>query len=122
MVLSLSPQADGPQTILITDPVTGAFTTMRNALTFGAAPDDNIVLLQGSNSPTPVRTQGVNPMVVRVVAADGVTPVGGATVGWSSTNNAALSVCGGLPSCSTTTDDSGGSSTWLTAAAAGPAT
>ena len=120
MIFAAPAQSDGPSTILITDPVTGAFTTMTNALTFGAAADDNIRLLLGSNPSTPVGTQAVNPMIVQVVAANGA-PVGGATLGWSSTNGAALSVCGGLASCSAITDDSGTSSTALTPTAAGVA-
>ena len=94
---------------------------MTNAVTLGAAPDDNLLLLQGLNPPTPVGTEATNPMIVRAVAADGVTPVGGATIAWSSTNGAALSICGGTTSCSTITDDSGFSSTALTAAATGVA-
>ena len=119
MILAVPAQADSQQTIVITDPVSGAFSTMTDALTFGAAPDDSIVLLQGLNPPTPVGTQATNPMIVRVVAADGITPVGGATIAWSSTNGAALSICGGATSCSTITDDSGGTYTALTPAAAG---
>ncbi len=121
MILAVPAQGDGPQTILITDPASGAFTTMTNALTIGAAPDDNIVLLQGLNPPTPVGTQAANSMIVRVLAADGVTPVGGATVGWSTTNGAALSICGGASSCSAITDDSGGSFTGLMPTATGVA-
>jgi hypothetical protein len=121
MILAVPRQSDGQQTILITDPISGAFSTMTSALTFGAAPDDNLVLLLGLNPPTPVGTQATNPMIVRAVAADGITPVGGATIAWSSTNGAALSICGGGPSCSTTTDDSGGSFTTLTPTTTGVA-
>ena len=121
MILAVPPQADSQQTIVITDPASGAFSTMTNVLTFGAAPDDNILLLQGLNPPTPVGTQATTPMIVRVVAADGITPVGGATIAWSSSNGATLSICGGGPSCSTTTDDSGGSFTTVTPAIAGVA-
>jgi IPT/TIG domain-containing protein len=121
MILAVPAQGDGPQTILITDPASGAFTTMTNALTIGAAQDDNIVLLQGSNGWTPVGTQAAKPMIIRALAADGTTPVGGATVGWSGTNGAALSICSGASACSTTTDDSGHSSTALTPTATGMA-
>lgn len=121
MILAVPAQGDGAQTIVITDPVSGAYTTMTNALTVGAAADDNLVLLQGLNPPTPVGTQAANTMVVRVVAADGATPVGGATIAWSGTNGAALSICGGATSCSTVTNDSGGSYTALTPTAAGVA-
>jgi hypothetical protein len=121
MLAAASPQSDGPQTITINDPVTGAFSIMTNAITFGAAATDKIVLLQGVNPPTPVGTQAVNPMTVRVVASDGITPVDGATVGWTTTNGATLSTCGGASTCSAISDDSGMASTWVTPAATGNA-
>src|SRR6202043_1914267 len=77
---------------------------------------------QGANPPTPVGTQGTNPVSVRVVAADGATPVNGATVGWAATNAATLSICGGASACSTISDESGNASTWVTPAAIGVAT
>ena len=122
MMVTAQPQGDGIQNVMITDPVSGAFSTMTGVLTFGAAVTDQIQLLQGSNPPTPVGTQAVNPMSVRVVAADGVTPVWGATLGWSSSNSVGLSACGGASSCSVTTDQSGDASTLLTPAAPGVAT
>ena len=115
-------QGDGQQTITVTDPVSGAFSMMASALTFGAASTDKIVLLQGANPPTPVGTQATNPVIVRVLASDGVTAVNGATVGWTTTNGATLSVCGGAPSCSAVTDESGMASTSVTPAATGVAT
>jgi hypothetical protein len=48
--------------------------------------------------------------------------VSGATVGWSTTNSAALSVCGGAPTCSAATDESGIAFTWVTPSATGVAT
>jgi len=114
-------QSDGLQTITITDPVSGAFSIMTNVVTFGAAATDKLILLQGGNPVTPVGAQAANPVIVRVVASDGITPVGGATVAWASTNKAAFSACGGTTSCSTTTDESGIASTWVTPQAAGVA-
>jgi hypothetical protein len=43
-------------------------------------------------------------------------------VGWSNTNNAVFSACGGLSSCSEITDDSGTASTWVTPEVPGVAT
>jgi len=114
-------QTDGLQTITINDPVSSAFSIMTNALTFGAAATDQIVLLQGVSPPTPVGTQAVKPMTVRVLASDGITPVNGATVGWSTTNGATLSTCGGASTCSAISDESGVASTWITPAATGNA-
>ena len=94
---------------------------MTGALTYGAAATDNIVLLNGANPPTPVGVQAANPVSVRVLASDGVTPVSGATIGWSGTNGVQLSACGGALACSVITDQDGNAATWLTAAAAGTA-
>lgn len=92
---------------------------MTGALTYGASASDSIILLNGANPSTPVGVQAANPMSVRVLASDGVTPVGGATVGWSGTNGVQLSACGGASSCSVITDQNGNAATWLTAAAPG---
>ena len=97
MLAAIPGQSDGPQTITITDPVSGAFSIMTDVLTFGAASTDSLVLLLGVNPPTPVGTQAANPVTIRVVASDGITPVNGATVGWTSTNGATLSACAGIP-------------------------
>ena len=123
MVLSIPPHGDSVQNISITDPVSGASSVMTGVLTFGAAPTDNIILIGGGlNPPTPVGVQATNPVTVRVRAADGVTPAGGATIGWSAGNGVQLSACGGLSSCSVSTDQSGNAATFLTPAATGVAT
>jgi hypothetical protein len=121
MLAAASAQSDGTQTITINDPVSGAFSTMTNAVTFGAAATDQIVLLPGVHPPTPVGTQTTNPVTVQVLAADGVAPINGATVAWSTTNGATLSACGGTSACSAASDQSGMASTWVTPAAAGTA-
>jgi len=61
-------------------------------------------------------------MSVRVLAADGVTPVSGATIGWSAASGMQLSICSGASSCSVATDQSGGAATSVTPVAAGTAT
>ncbi len=123
MILAAPPQGDGPQNITIADPVSGSSSTMGSVLMYGAAATDNIVLLgNGLNPSTAVGTQAVNPVTVRVLAADGVTPVSGATIAWSSTNGVQLSACAGAISCSVISDQSGNAVTWLTPAATGVAT
>jgi len=119
MMLAVPAHADGVENISVTDPVSGGATTMTGALTYGAAAADNIVLLNGANPSTPVGVQAANPVSVRVVASDGVTPVAGATVGWSGTNGVQFSACGGASACSVITDQNGNAATWITAAAAG---
>jgi hypothetical protein len=122
LLVNAPAQGDGPQTVTVTDPASGAFSGMTNVLTYGAASTDQILLLQGGNPPTPVGTQATNPVSVRVVASDGVTPVSGATVAWSTTNNVAFSACGGASSCSISSDESGSASTFVTPTATGVAT
>jgi hypothetical protein len=112
-------QGDGPQTITISDPVSGAFSIMTGALTFGAAATDEILLLRGGNPLTAVGTQAANPVMVQVVGSNGVSAVSGATIGWTTTNGATLSVCGGISSCAAVTDESGFASTWVTPTMAG---
>jgi hypothetical protein len=121
MLAAVPAQSDGPQTITISDPVSGSFSTMTDVLTVGAAPTDQIVLLPRTYPPTPVGTQVVSPVAVRVLASDGITPVNGATVGWFTTNGATLSACGGVAACSTISDESGIASTWVTPTATGNA-
>jgi IPT/TIG domain len=122
LLVAAPAQSDGTQTVTVTDPVSGAFSIMSNVLTFGAAASDQLLLLSALNPSTPVGIPALNPISVRAVASDGVTPVNGATIGWSASNNAALSVCGGKSACSAVTDESGMSSTLATPAGAGPAT
>ena len=122
MVLAAPAFTDGPQSITITDPASGASSTMTNVLMFGAAANDNIFLRSAVNPSTPVGTQAGNPVSVQVLAADNVTPVNGATIGWSATNGLQLSACSGTSSCTVTTDQNGGASTWMTPAATGAAT
>jgi hypothetical protein len=122
MILAAPAHTDGPLSIAITDPVSGASSVMTNVLTYGAAATDTIVLVGGINRPTPVGTQAANPMTVRVLAADGVTPVRGATIGWSASGGLQLSACGGAPSCSASSDQNGIAATLLTPAAIGVST
>jgi len=122
MILAVPANSDGPQSITITNPAIGGSTTMTNALTYGAAATDNLLLLSGHNPPTPVGTQAPYAVMVQVLASDGVTPVSGATIGWSATNSVQLSACSGASSCTVTTDQSGNAATWLTPAASGTAT
>lgn len=122
MILQAPPKSDGLQSITISAPATGSSSTMSNALTYGAAASDNIILLNGHNPPTPVGTQAPYAVMVQVLAFDGVTPVGGATIGWSATNSVQLSACSGTSSCTATTDQNGDAATWLTPTTAGTAT
>jgi len=113
---------DGTATIQVTNPVTGSFSQMLGALTYGASATDLLLLLQGSETATPVGAPAASPIRVRAVAADGVTPVSGATIAWSSTNGLQFSVCHGTSSCSVLSDEVGESSSSVTPTATGQGT
>jgi hypothetical protein len=120
LLASLPPGVqDGTATISVNDPASGGFSQMTDAVTYGAAASDLLLLLLGSEPSTPVGAEAPNPVRVRVVAADGITPVSGATVAWSTTNGANLSVCGGASSCDMLSDESGIASTQVTPTATG---
>ena len=110
---------DGSVTITVTDPATAGFSQMQNALTYGASADDLLLLIQGSEPSTPVGAVAANPILVRAVESDGVTPVWGATIGWSTTNGTQLSACGWATSCLALTDESGEASTQVMPTAVG---
>ncbi len=113
---------DGTVTIQVTDPVSGAFSQMTGALTYGALATDRLLLLQGAEPATPVGSAAANPIRVRAVAADGVTPVSGATIAWSATNGLQFSACSGASSCSVLTDEAGESSSGVTPTVTGAST
>ena len=120
-VILPSAALDGAANVQVTDPATGSFSLMQGALTYGAASSDLLRLLQGTEPATPVGAQAANPIRVRAVAADGVTPVNGATIAWTATNGVQFSACGGATSCSVLTDGAGKASTWITPTVSGTA-
>ena len=107
-------KADGPQTITLNDPATGASSEMTNAIIYGAGPDDTIKLIQGANPATPVGGQAPNPIQVQVLAPDGLTAVSGASVFFTATPAVSFSACAGSGSCTLLTDDSGLASSRVT--------
>jgi hypothetical protein len=113
---------DGPATIQVTDPVSGAFSQMIGALTYGAVATDLLLLLQGGETSTPVGAPAASPIRVRAVAADGVTPVSGATIAWRATSGLQFSVCAGATSCSVLSDEAGESSSLVTPTVIGQST
>ena len=121
VLLVAPPHADGTQNVTFSDP-TGASSIMTGALIYGAGPNDMIRLISGANPWTPVGGQAPNPIWVQVLGPDGVTPVAGATVVFSSTLAAAFSACPGASSCSVITDEGGQASTYVTPLASGVAT
>src|SRR5207253_4873187 len=98
--------SDGTKSIAIQDATSGAITTMTNALDYGTASSNQLILLAGSNPATPVGTDAPNPVRVRVVLPDGVTGVAGVPVAFSVLPASILTVCG-ASSCTIQTDNSG---------------
>ena len=106
--------ADGVYDVQLGDTGSGGSSDMSGALTVGAGPGDLIKLISGTNSATPVGGQAASPFAVMVVAADGVTPVAGASVQFSSAPAVAFSACAGAASCTVLSDQSGMASTFMT--------
>ncbi len=104
--------------VTVTDPTTGGSTTILEGLGYGS-PQERLEL---ASSPTGTVVEGrvaAVPFAVRVLAADGVTPVAGEAVTLSFTaGSGTLGACGAA-SCTVQTDASGVASTTVTAATVG---
>ena len=122
LIATAPPLADCVQNVSLTDPATGASSTLTGVLTFGAGPNDTIRLAQGANAATPVGAEAASPVRVTVSSSDGLTSVNGATVQWSATNGAGLSACNGAATCYVFTDESGQVETRVTIRAVGTTT
>ena len=117
-ILAAAPAfSDGPQTITIRNPTTGAASSLQGALQYGAAPDDTITISNG-NPAIPVGTQTPYALQATVMTANGSQPVSGATVNWTVDNGAALSICGGSV-CPAITDERGHAETRVSLNASG---
>ena len=86
---------DGIQNVVLNDAATGAASVMTGVLTYGAGPTDKIVMLSGGNPGTPIGGQAPYPLRVAVLASDGITPVAGASVFFTSTPPLSFSACAG---------------------------
>jgi hypothetical protein len=106
--------ADGTQSVALSDPATGSASLMTNVLTYGAASDDIIRLVAGSNPATPVGGEAPNPIRVQVLTADGLTAVAGASVFFTAKPAVSFAACGGGSSCTLLSDESGQVSTRVT--------
>jgi hypothetical protein len=88
LLANTKPIADGVYSIVLKDPDSGGSSNMSGGLTVG--PTDTIKI-SGANPGTPVGGQAPSPFTVMVVAADGITPVAGASVQFSSAPSVAFS-------------------------------
>ena len=120
--LNAPAQADGVQTVSLSDPPTLASSVMTGALTYGAGPNDTLALIPTTNPATPVGAQAPNAVRVQALAPDGVTPVPGASVVFSASPAAGFSACSGATSCTVVTDQAGLASTFVTVLTAGAIT
>ncbi|HUK48424.1 MAG TPA: IPT/TIG domain-containing protein [Terriglobales bacterium] len=105
---------DGTYDVLLQDSGSGGQSDMSGVLTIGAGPTDTIKMITGANPATAVGGQAPVPFAVQVLAADGITPVGGASVQLSSSPAVAFSACSGGSSCTVLSDQSGMASTFMT--------
>lgn len=125
MLVTAPAHADGVQDAGLIDPPTSASSILSGVVTFGAGPDDLLRLVVGANPSTPVGGQAPNPVLVQAVAPDGVTPVAGATVVFTSAPAVTFAPGIGFPlscagvSCTLLTDQSGQASALMTVLTAG---
>ena len=98
----------------------GASSSLINALTYGTVTGDQLVLLQGAGNPgTPAGGEAPNPLRVRVVEADGITPVAGATVALNASPAGVLFSACNAATCSLLTDEQGEAATRMVPTAVG---
>jgi IPT/TIG domain len=122
ILVMASAHADGVQDMTLTDPPTLANSILSGVVTFGAGPNDILRLTAGANPPTAVGEQAPNPVRVQVVAPDGITPVAGASIFFTSSPAVAFAACSGGGSCTVLTDQSGQASSLVSVLTAGTIT
>lgn len=114
LLITAPAMSDGQQDIALVDPPTSASSIMSGAVLYGAGPNDTLKLLSTSSSSAPVGGQAPTPVQVQVLAPDGVTPVQGASVFFTSSPAAEMSACVGATSCTVFSDQNGMASTFVT--------
>ncbi|HEX6805216.1 MAG TPA: IPT/TIG domain-containing protein [Terriglobales bacterium] len=119
LLVNTPPALDGIYDVQLSDSATGANSTMSAVLTLGAGPQDSLRLISGNNSAAPAGGQAASPFSVMVVAPDGLTPVAGASLQFSSSPAVAFSACSGAATCTVLSDQSGMASTYMTVLSAG---
>ena len=121
-LLFATPSApDGVQNVTLADASAGLSSSMTGVITFGAGPNDILTLTSGANPSTAVGEPAPVPVAIAVRGPDG-SPVQGATIAFSSSPAASLSICAGAATCSVLTDQSGDASTIVTPLTAGVST
>jgi hypothetical protein len=116
--------AGTPVDVEVLDLGTGATSTMTGALTYdvNAQVPNTMLLVSAETAPWPAGSAAAIPFAVQVLRSDGVTPVAGDTVAFSTTaGSAQFGICGAAR-CSVTTDANGMASTTVEPLAAGTVT
>ncbi|MBZ5510419.1 MAG: hypothetical protein LAN70_04540 [Acidobacteriia bacterium] len=113
---------DGVNDLTLTDPATGATAGIPGAITYGGGGGTTLQLLLGSNPPVPVGVMAPNPFRVRVLAADGVTPVASASVTFTAPGSSVSLLPCNTTACLVATDGAGEADIWILVKAAGPTT
>jgi hypothetical protein len=112
-------QPTAPVTVEVKDTATGGTTMMWRALTYGGVAPDIMTLVSAPSGTVGVGMSAGVPFAVRVLLADGVTPVVGLPVTFTvATGSAQLGVCGAV-SCVALTDGTGTASSAVTPTAYG---
>ena len=113
---------DGVNDLTLTDPATGATAGISGAITYGGGGGTTLQLLLGANPPVPVGAKAPNPFRVRVLAADGVTPVAGASVAFTAPGASVSLLPCNTTACIVATDGAGEADIWILVKAAGAST
>jgi hypothetical protein len=113
---------DGVSDLTLTDPATGATAAIPAAITYGGGGGTTLQLLLGSNPPVPVGVMAPNPFRVRVLAADGVTPVAGASVTFTAPGSSASLMPCNTTACIVASDSIGEADIWISVKGSGATT
>ena len=113
--------AGTPVDVEVRDQGTGATATMMGALTYsdGLQLPNAMLLISAETAPAPAGSTTASQFAVRVVKSDGVTPVAGDVVVFSSSRNAVRYAACGAATCNVLTDADGVAMTTLTPLSAG---
>jgi hypothetical protein len=122
LLVNTPPAADGVYDVILRDAASGGQSGIMGALTIGAGPTDTIKLPSAIIPATPVGGQTSVPFQVQVVAADGVTPVAGASVQFGSSPAVSFSACSSTAICTLLSDASGLASSYISVLSAGAIT
>ena len=112
----------GPVDVAVVDLSTRGTTVMTGALTYGGSAPDQMTLVSAPSGTVAVGTAAAVPFAVRVLLGDGVTPVVGLSVAFSTSGaTVKFGACAAVP-CAVLTDATGMASTTVTPTAFGTVT